>query len=283
MGLATVRGGFEDFTGALLLDPKRAERSSVTVLIQTTSLHTGNERRDKHLRSADFFDVEKYPTILFQSERVTRGKQGYVVQGTLTMHGTAKKVAIPFRVRHAVVRDPSGVDYAGYDATIKLNWREYGIPATSANNSWFQPSKMLVNDFVTVNLSLEADRRHPSKIHYPPLDELREVLRTSGMSGVEARLLAAKTEGGDAENRILRALTDLANGLAETGQTIDAIGLLQAAVNGRPGNADALAALAHAYLLAGRRDEALAAYREALRADPTFPVAMEMVRRLERN
>jgi polyisoprenoid-binding protein YceI len=182
MKLTSVKGSFEDFSGLLLYDRDRPTRSSVTFVIRSASLHTGNTLRDKHLRSDDFFDVERYPTIVYRSERIeARGSDRYLVRGSLTMHGTTRRVGLPIRVRHRLVSDESGVDYLGFDGAIRLDWREFGIPGGNRNNGWFQPSKMLVNDSVNIALSMEADRRVPSRIHYPALDSARQVVERAGV------------------------------------------------------------------------------------------------------
>ena len=159
MGLSSVRGSFEDFEGRLLLDPSRPESSAVVVAIDASSIHTGVEKRDQHLRSTDFLDVERFPSIVFRSDRVTRNGNGYVAHGQLTMHGVTRPIAIPFSPRHAPVHDENGLDYAGFDGELMLNWRDFGIAASNAHNSWFQPAKMLVNDSVRVTLSVEAEHR----------------------------------------------------------------------------------------------------------------------------
>jgi polyisoprenoid-binding protein YceI len=159
MGLSSVRGGFDDFTGAMFIDPSKPESSAVTFLIETESIHTGVALRDKHLKSSDFFDVTRFPVILFQSDRVTPARSGYTVYGRLTLHGVTKAIALPVTLRHEPMHDANGLDYAGFDAELTLNWRDFGIAATNAQNSWFQPATMLVNDSVRVSLSIEAEHR----------------------------------------------------------------------------------------------------------------------------
>src|SRR5262245_16090425 len=84
MGLATVKGAFEEFTGAIRLGEQRVEKSSISVVIQTASLHTGNSLRDRHLRSSDFFDVDQFPVITFTSDSIVARTNGkYVAHGRL--------------------------------------------------------------------------------------------------------------------------------------------------------------------------------------------------------
>ncbi|MGH9943482.1 MAG: YceI family protein, partial [Pyrinomonadaceae bacterium] len=99
--------------------------------IKAASIDTGIEARDKHLRNADFFEVEKYPEITFQSSRVERrgsgGDDGFVAHGTLTMHGVSKEVALPFNATGAFKNPQSGVTERGFTAKLTLNRKDFGI------------------------------------------------------------------------------------------------------------------------------------------------------------
>jgi len=94
-GLSRVNGKFTDFTVTLTNDEKDITKSSVNVVIKAASINTGIPARDTHLRSADFFDAEKYPEITFQSKRIEKkGKQLFAL-GTFTMHGVTKEITLP--------------------------------------------------------------------------------------------------------------------------------------------------------------------------------------------
>ncbi len=104
-GLSRVNGKFTDFTVTLTNDEKDITKSSVNVVIKAASINTGIPARDTHLRSADFFDAEKYPEITFQSKRIEKkGKQLFAL-GTFTMHGVSKEIALPFQIT-GVNKDP---------------------------------------------------------------------------------------------------------------------------------------------------------------------------------
>lgn len=136
-GLSQVRGKFNDFTVAIVYDDADVTRSSVNATIKTASIDTGIERRDAHLRTADFFDVEKFPEITFQSRRIeTKGKQ-LIAHGTFTMHGVAKEMALPFTI-NGVSKDPkTGKVTLGVTARTTINRRDFGINFSRPDNPNF--------------------------------------------------------------------------------------------------------------------------------------------------
>src|SRR3954471_15702614 len=103
-----VHGRFDDVRGTIVYVPQHPTSSSVTVAIATKSINTGSAHRDEHLRSADFFDAVKYPTIFFTSRRVERVRDTLVAIGDLTMHGVTHSVTIPFVEPAAAAADPHG-------------------------------------------------------------------------------------------------------------------------------------------------------------------------------
>ena len=95
-GVHTVDGRFDKYTGKIEFDPQAPEQSKVHVVIDASSVNTQNNSRDKHLRTADFFDVSKYPELTFESQSIEHAAQGYLMTGTLTIKGHALPVKIPF-------------------------------------------------------------------------------------------------------------------------------------------------------------------------------------------
>lgn len=147
-GLSKVRGKFTDFSVNLVHDEKDITKSSVTATIKAASIDTGIEKRDAHLRTADFFDVEKFPEITFKSKRVEGKGNQLVAVGDLTMHGVTKEVTMPIAItgRH---RNPENNRVnIGYLAKLTLNRRDYGINWRNANNPDF------VGDEVEIEISL---------------------------------------------------------------------------------------------------------------------------------
>src|ERR687895_674815 len=100
-------------------------KSTVSAVIKAASIDTGIERRDAHLRNADFFDVEKFPEITFQSKHVEKKGKDFVAHGTFTMHGVSKEIALPFTI-NGVNKAPDGKTTLGVTARAALNRRDFG-------------------------------------------------------------------------------------------------------------------------------------------------------------
>jgi polyisoprenoid-binding protein YceI len=147
-----VRGRFSDFEGTVAINEDTPELSSVQFTIQATSIDTNEPQRDTHLRSADFFEVDKYPTITFASRKVARtSSDSYEVAGDLTIHGVTRGITLP--VTHlGKAKDPWGNERVGFEAEITLNRKDYGL-------MWNAPLEVggfLVGDEVKVTLSVQA-------------------------------------------------------------------------------------------------------------------------------
>ena len=147
-----VEGRFKEFEGTIHYDDKDVTKSSVEFSAKVESIDTGVAPRDKHLRTADFFEVEKYPTMTFKSTRVERkGKDAFVLHGDLTLKGVTKPVALPFTLAGAV-KDPWGNTRFGVNAQTRINRRDFGINYGNA----FAGGGLDVGNEVTITLQLEA-------------------------------------------------------------------------------------------------------------------------------
>jgi polyisoprenoid-binding protein YceI len=152
-----VEGRFKDFKGTIHFDDSDVTKSTVEFTAKIESIDTGVAPRDKHLRTADFFDAEKYPEMTFESTRVERkGKSGYVLYGDFTLKGVTKQVQLPFTVTGAI-KDPWGNTRFGINAQTKINRRDYGINYGNAMSS----GGFDVGNEVTIDLQLEAVRPAP--------------------------------------------------------------------------------------------------------------------------
>jgi len=150
-----VRGRFADFEGTIQADPAKPEASSVVFTIKTASIDTSQPDRDKHLRSADFFDAEKFPEITFKSTKFTpAGKDKYDVTGTLTMHGVSKEVTLPVTFLGSM-KDPRGNEVASFEIETKLNRKDFGINW----NKTLDNGGVMLSDDVDVTISLETKKQ----------------------------------------------------------------------------------------------------------------------------
>lgn len=150
--LSRVRGRFSDFSGTIQLDPSHPERSRVEVTIQAASVDTAEPQRDQHLRSADFFEVDTYPTLTFTSTAITpRGGDRYHIAGNLTIHGVTKPVTLAATFLGGA-RDPWGAERFGFDAEVTLNRKDFGLHWNAA----LETGGFLVGDEVKVELSVQA-------------------------------------------------------------------------------------------------------------------------------
>jgi polyisoprenoid-binding protein YceI len=148
-----VSGKFDDFSGVINGDLTKPTEASVEFTIKTASINTGVADRDKHLRSADFFDAEKHPEIIFKSTSIkpTAKKGVFDVTGNLTMRGVTKTVTLPVEFVGRA-NDPWGNDRAGFSATTTLNRKDYGINWNKALDN----GGYLLSDDVDIRINLEA-------------------------------------------------------------------------------------------------------------------------------
>jgi polyisoprenoid-binding protein YceI len=144
--VSIVRGGFTRFRGTIDLYPDDSS-SEATAVIDAASINTNHAQRDAHLKSADFFDVEKFPEITFKSKRVMAGK----VVGDLTMHGVTKEITLNY-VFHGAVIDGEGRKRVGFSATTVLNRKDFGI----IYNQLVAEGVGILGDEVPVEIEIEA-------------------------------------------------------------------------------------------------------------------------------
>ena len=136
-GLSHVRGKFTDFNVTIVHDDADVTKSSVNAVIKATSIDTGIERRDAHLRTPDFFDAEKFPEITFQSTRVEKKGNQLVAHGTFTMHGVSKEVALPFTINGVRKDEKTGKTTLGVTARTTIKKSDFGMTWARPDNPNF--------------------------------------------------------------------------------------------------------------------------------------------------
>jgi polyisoprenoid-binding protein YceI len=157
MMLSNVRGAFSKVSGTVEYDPAKPAASKVNATIEMSSVDTHDAKRDEHLRSADFFDVEKYPTMTFKSTKVApRGKDGLTVTGDLTLHGVTKQVVLNVEGPTAELKDPKGAK-RGASATTKIHRKDFGI----TYNKQLDNGGVALGEDVDVTLDVEIKAAAP--------------------------------------------------------------------------------------------------------------------------
>ena len=152
--ISTVKGRFREFSGGLTGDPSDAAGASVTITIAAASIDTRENQRDAHLRSADFFDTDRFPDITFTSTNVARDGDDLNVSGLLTIRGVSKNVTL--RVTpEGRAKDPWGNERAGYSATTTINRKDFGLSWNQA----LETGGVLVGDEVRISIDVQLIRQ----------------------------------------------------------------------------------------------------------------------------
>jgi len=148
--ISTTRGEFTDYSGEIQFNPGDLSSFSADVVIEAKSIDTRNEGRDGHLRNADFFDVEKYPTISFKGKQLTKSSDGYDLSGDLTIKAVTKEITIPVTIAGPIQRKDK--ELIGLSGEIIINRQDYGI-------SWSKTMDhggLMVEDNVKIIIEIEA-------------------------------------------------------------------------------------------------------------------------------
>lgn len=150
--ISNIRGSFEKHTGVVDINGKDITKSKVQVSIDTASINTNVQKRDEHLRSADFFDVAKFPTMTFVSKKVAKAGKGKLkVTGDLTLHGVTKEVVLDVEGPSRESKDPYGNIRSGAVASTKINRKDFGLVWNTA----LETGGVAVGEEVTINLEIE--------------------------------------------------------------------------------------------------------------------------------
>jgi len=158
MMISTVRGHFEVLSGQLHIDEEHPESSWVEAEVDAASINTRDARRDGHLKSPDFFDVEKYPKITFKSTKVEgKGDDEYRVTGDLTIHGVTKEVTFEAEYAGQLPKDLYGMQRAAFSAKATINRKDFGLNWNVALES----GGVLVGDKVNIEIDLAAVQQAP--------------------------------------------------------------------------------------------------------------------------
>ena len=149
--VATVRGSFKEFTGTAHVDTTNPADSKVEISIVANSIDTGQQQRDDHLRSGDFFESEQYPDITFTSTDVSRDGDDWTITGDLTIKGVTHSVAVPFEFTGSA-QDPFGNTRIGFEGAATIKRSDWGMSFNAA----LETGGVLVSDKVKLQFDVSA-------------------------------------------------------------------------------------------------------------------------------
>lgn len=155
LAVSNVRGNFTKFSGTVKLDEKNIANSSVVVTVDTRSVNTNNQKRDKHLRSSDFFDADRYPEMKFVSTRVRKSGDGLEVTGNLTLHGVTKPITLAVEGPTGEVKDPWGKTRRGATARVTINRQDFGLRWSKT----LETGGLVVGNDVKIELEVELIKK----------------------------------------------------------------------------------------------------------------------------
>ena len=154
--ISNVKGEFTHLSGSVTFDPDNPANSSIEATIDATSINTREAKRDEHLKSPDFLDVAKFPTIAFKSTGIVpAGKDSFEVVGDLTIHGVTQEVALAVDGVTPEAKDPWGFVRRGASATVTINRKDFGLVWNAA----LETGGVMVGDDVHITIDVEMVRK----------------------------------------------------------------------------------------------------------------------------
>ncbi len=157
--ISKVHGQFKTYEASITLDPARGNAPvGARAVIQTASVNTGVDARDKHLRNADFFDAGKFPEIRFECAEVVREGGQYVAVGNFTLHGVTQKIRLPFTLK-GPIKDPWGKSRIAAEARLTINRRDYGLTYSQA----LETGGLVVGNEILLEINVEAIKEEAAK------------------------------------------------------------------------------------------------------------------------
>lgn len=154
--ISNVKGVFHKFNGAFEIDDKDITKTKTSAVVYVTSIDSGIEKRDEDLRSANFFEVAKFPTMTFVSKKISRvGSNKFKMTGDLTIHGITREVVLDMEGLESVVKDPWGGIRRGVTLSTKINRKDFGL----TYNKVMETGGVVVGDEVVINIEVEMVKK----------------------------------------------------------------------------------------------------------------------------
>jgi polyisoprenoid-binding protein YceI len=271
-----VRGRFDDVAGTIMLADSThggAVESSVMVVIRTASINTGSTHRNEHLRSPDFFDVERFPVIVFRGVSIVRSAADYELAGMLSMHGITRSVRIPCRLVVGPIDDPHNITIAEFAGHTTLARQDFGITGGDAHNPWFDRLRSAtMGDSVRINLEVHAwaaDLAHPMPVVAQTIGRIDSI----GIDSAVAHLRAAFARDSSGVAGSEYSLDLVGGELLARGRTREGFLWLHALARLLPRSTSAMVSVGLANEMMGDTARAAAWYRQALAVDSLDPRA----------
>ena len=285
-GFTRVRGQFREWGSHILWDPEDVTRSSFTVVAKTGTVDTGLERRDNDLKSGHFFDVEKYPVIIFQSTRIEKQGGGFVAYGNLTVRDITKEVAMPFQFL-GTREFGDGIGRIFASGSLRISREEFGL--TNALDRVAR-SLSVVSDEVEFEIEIQGAAIQPEVLPYssaekPSIGEkLAEVVEKGDGYAAAKKFKELKEADPEAYDFGAGELMKLSHRLRAGGRADDAVVLAHLAIEvSEEPSRNAYFTLAMAYLAQGQQDKAVEQCKRILElVDAHDTLALEALRHLER-
>lgn len=269
MGLTTIHGAFAQYAGTVMYTAGTPSRSSVTAVIQVSSINTNNGQRDHDLQGTAFFDAQRFPFITFHSTTAVPTNQGFELRGALTIRGVTREVSIPVTLLHPAMSDAWRNTRVGFVGTLVINRKDYGVLGTAFWNNEFDPGRMSIADSVSIELSIEGLQPNYDKWNTPGADSLAQVAIERGAAAIVPPVGASPS----VDAYVVAGLK-----LRAKGRATAAAHLFEIANRLAPTSSNVLTYLGDARLALGQDSAARAAYRGALHVDSLDTSAVESLR-----
>ncbi len=275
-GFSEVDGSFSDFKGGSTVEAETYTLKNVNIEIQATSINTGTEGRDNHLRTDDFFDVENYPTITFNSTNIVQNGVDYEVEGDFTMHGITKQVTIPFKRSHTekmvwIFGNPNII----YEGALTLNRTDYDIKATGRWGSIIAATgELAMSDEVTIRLKIITRGESPSRVLAQAASKDGGAGFTEAYEQLEKKYPGAEIFDENLFSSVGWALTRQKNNAA-------IVEVYQIWIEKYPNSSKAHYSLGQAYVTAEDPKLAKKQFKKALSLDPANEEAKDQLAKLD--
>lgn len=275
-GFSEVEGAFNDFKVSSTVEAETYRLKNINVEIQATSINTGNERRDNHLRTDDFFDVENYPTITFISTNIAQNDVDYEIKGDFTMHGITKRITIPFKRTHEekmvwIFGNPNII----YEGAFTVDRTDYDIKATARWNSIVAATgDMAMSDEVNIRLKIITRGESPAQV-------LAEAASKDGGVGFNTAYETLEEKFPDADIFDENLFSSVGRSLARQENNKAIVDVYQIWIEKYPDSSRAHYSLGQAYVTAEEPKLAKKQFKKALDIDPANEEAKNQLAKLE--